>query len=130
MLKVLLWISCVDIGHDWLSWQKVQFGKSNYLVDEQFIIVDAPDLVDLANDLATYFVDFAGPLCALRWKHMECMACSSKGTPEKSIKFLFWRIRCNLWACHGNTLRVRWASNQSLDLAMLLHAEWNVDHIW
>jgi hypothetical protein len=33
---------------------------------EQFIIVDAPDLVDLANDLATYFVDFAGPLCALR----------------------------------------------------------------
>jgi hypothetical protein len=63
---------------------------------EQFIIVDAPDLVDLANDLATYFVDFAGPLCALRRKHMECMACSSEGTPEKSIKFLFWRIRCNL----------------------------------
>lgn len=38
----------------------------NYLVDEQFIIVDAPDLVDLADDLGTYFVDFAGPLCALR----------------------------------------------------------------
>jgi hypothetical protein len=33
---------------------------------EQFIIVDAPDLVDLANDLPTYFVDFAGPLCALQ----------------------------------------------------------------